>query len=264
MELKKTLLEFSKVTHGRLARTRVFSDYLAYCALLLSSRTDPVHRKKRLEQFKKLQEPYSDSEWQMFQQTIAEMCSVVIRNTEMGYFHDLFGETYMELGGRNTALKQDFTTNDVARLISMLTIRDDTELPECGYFSVSDHTCGSGALLLSCAERLQQIGFNPSAHLVVQAADLDIQCVYMTYINLSLYGIPAVIIHGDTIKLEEYDRWYTPVYLLDRWIWKEPMPFGDGGYASNEILKTVDEPMYGVWRQVERLLSPHQEKETSD
>lgn len=100
--------------------------------------------------------------------------------------------------------------------------------------------------------------------LVIQAVDLDIQCVYMTYLNLSLYGIPAVIIHGNAITLEEYDRWYTPVYLMDRWVWKEPMLFGHGGYASNEMLKMLDEPMYWAFRQVERLLFPPHKGDADD
>ena len=66
----------------------------------------------------------------------------------------------------------------------------------------------------------------------------------MTYLNLSLYGIPAVVIRGNTITLEEYDRWYTPVYLMHKWVWKEPLLFGNGGYKSNELLKRLDEPIY--------------------
>lgn len=264
MKLEKTLLQFSKITHGRIAPTRVFSDYLAYCALLLSNKTDPVHCEKRLEQFEKLKEPYSDAEWQAFHETMTEMYTAVMRNTEVGSFDDLFAETYMELGVRNTALKQDFTPEGIARLMGMLTIRDDVVLPERGYFTLSDDTCGSGTLLLSSAERIQQCGFNPSMHLVIQAVDLDIQCVYMTYLNLSLYGIPAVIIHGNTITLEEYERWYTPAYLLNRWVWKEPMLFGHGGYASNEMLKMLDEPMYRALRHAERLLFPPHKGDADD
>lgn len=57
-------------------------------------------------------------------------------------------------------------------------------------------------------------------------------------------GIPAFIIRGNTITLEEYNRWYTPVYLMHRWVRKEPLLFGNGGYKSNELLKRLDEPIH--------------------
>lgn len=42
------------------------------------------------------------------------------------------------------------------------------------------------------------------------AQDIDIRCVWMAYIQLSLYGIPAVVIHGNTLTMETWSRWYTP------------------------------------------------------
>ena len=32
----------------------------------------------------------------------------------------------------------------------------------------------------------------------------------MAYIQLSLYGIPAVVIHGNTLTMETWSHWYTP------------------------------------------------------
>ena len=43
----------------------------------------------------------------------------------------------------------------------------------------------------------------------------------MTYLQLSLYGIPAVVIHGNTITQEQWSIWYTPIYILDRWMFKK-------------------------------------------
>ncbi len=39
----------------------------------------------------------------------------------------------------------------------------------------------------------------------------------MTYIQCALYGIPAVVIHGNSLSLEEWSHWYTPVYIFDGW-----------------------------------------------
>ena len=90
---------------------------------------------------------------------------------------------------------------------------------------------------------------------MIQATDLDVRCVHMTYLHLSLYGIPAVIVHGNTITLDEYDRWYTPAYLWKKWVWRAPMPFGESGYVSDEMLKCFDEPIYGAYRYMEHQFS---------
>lgn len=161
----------------------------------------------------------------------------------------------MELGHVNHSLGQSFTPESCSKLLSGIILPKGTPLPESGYFTMSDPTCGSGILLLTGAERLARIGYNPATQLVMQAADMDLRCVQMAYLNLSLYGIPAVIVHGDTITLQEYDRWYTPAYLWGKWVWREPMLFGTGGYADNERLKMFDEPMYAAFRMVERLIA---------
>lgn len=248
MDLKKELCQVADVTRGRISRAQTFSDFLAYCALLASSRIDPIHRKDRMEQLQKLKGSYHDAEWQAFHQTFCSACDTARRNVDRGCYEDLFADAYVELGVCSRTLKQDFTPKDIATLMARITTREGIKLPETGYFTLSDHACGSGILLLAEAERIAQCGFNPAMQLVVQAADLDIRCFHMTYLNLTLSGIPAVVIHGNTITLQEFSRWYTPAYLLGKWVWREPMPFGDGGHTSNELLKMADEPIYRAFR----------------
>lgn len=255
VELKKTLLQIADITHGRISRPETFSDFLAYCALNLSVHTDPVHAKDRLAGLKQLKNNYKDNEWQGFYQGLAALCEAAAHNTNKGQFSDFFAWPYTEIGARNKALKQDFTPDGLARLMAAITLSQDTVLPEEGFFTMSDHACGSGTLLLAAADHFASLGFNPSKHLVVQAVDMDVRCVHMTYLNLAFHGIPAVVIRGDTLTLEEHDRWYTPAYLWGKWIWRAPMPFGKGGHVSDEMLKRIDEPMYGVLRQLEPLLS---------
>lgn len=118
---------------------------------------------------------------------------------------------------------------------------------------MNDCTCGSGNLLLGVVQRFADIGRNPSGQLVIQASDVDICCVQMTYIQLALYGIPAVVVHGEVIAMEEYDRWYTPAYLWGKWIWRAPVAFGNVRNKSDELLKMLDEPMYAACRQMDQL-----------
>lgn len=76
----------------------------------------------------------------------------------------------------------------------------------------------------------------------------------MTYIQLALYGVPAVVIRGDVLTLQEYDRWYTPAYLLGKWVWRAPQPFGTRMNESDERLKMLEEPMYAAFRLAEQFM----------
>lgn len=255
MNLDKTLLQISDMTHGRISKPQTFGDFVAFCALLLSSRTDPVHTEQRANALKQLKKTYTDDEWQAFHQGAFDLCSTFVRNTQSGLYEDLFAVTYTQIGAASRAFQQDFTPVDIGRLIGAISLPTELSLPEEGFFTIGDQACGSGTLLLEGAQRIANCGFNPTAHLAIQAADLDARCVHMAYLNLSLYGIPAVIVHGNTITLDEYDRWYTPAYLWGKWIWRAPMPFGASGYVSDEKLKCYDESVYAAFRFMEQQFS---------
>jgi hypothetical protein len=75
----------------------------------------------------------------------------------------------------------------------------------------------------------------------------------MTYLQLALYGVPAVVIHGNSITCEEFSRWYTPVYILGGWVWKQRCTITTKFCKDDEMLKCASEPMYAVFRQVQAL-----------
>lgn len=251
-KLENSLRKIEEITSGRISKAQTFTDFLHYCALLFSMHTDPIHAEQRSETLKRLKSSYKDDEWKAFHQSLADLCGIFTQNIQMGLYEDLFTLHFTQLGATSGVLKQDFSPAEIGKLIGAISIPSHLTLPEQGFFSLGDHVCGSGTLLLAGVQRFADMGYNPSNQLVIQAADLDARCVHMTYLHLSLYGIPAVIVHGNTITLEEYDRWYTPVYLWRKWIWRAPMPFGKSGYISDEKLKCLDEPIYGAYRYMEQ------------
>lgn len=252
MNFDKTLLKIANISHGRISKPQTFSDFLHYCALLLSAYTDPVHAEYRLKALEKLKTSYKDDEWEAFHQGFIDLCGTFMHNIEYGIYEDLFAIPFFQIGATSSTLKQDFSPADIGKLIGAISIPSQLSLPEEGFFSLGDHACGSGTLLLAGVQQFANAGYNPSEQLVIQAADLDARCVHMTYLQLSLYGIPAVIVQGNTLSLKEYDRWYTPLYLWKKWIWRARMPFGESGHISDEKLKCFDEPLYGAFRYMEQ------------
>lgn len=252
-EFTRLLAQTAEITRGRIHRREVYRDFIDYCASSISVRTDPVHqgRKASLDE---LMKRYKKEEKAAFARTFWELAQTVVRNVKDGIYEDLLGPTYCEYGADNRALKQDFTPQDVARLLAKITVGEHHfELPSEGFSTINDPASGSGILLLAAVEELASNGFNPSEQLVIQASDRDIACAQMTYIHLSLYGIPAVIIQGDCISMKEYSRWYTPVYLWRKWVWRAPMPFGTRRNPSDEQLKMLTEPMYAQCRKLDQL-----------
>lgn len=252
MYITRILLETAKVTHGRVHQQDVFRDFVAYCAFELSNRTDPVHFEERKKCQKSITKGYTAQELEIFMSTFRQLAEEIAKNVDRGEYTDLLGVVHQLLHPKSGPLKQNFTPADVGRLISSI-ILQGAELPKRGYFTCNEPTCGSGVLCLEFAGNLSRQGYNPCTQLVIQASDLDSQCVHMTYLQLSLYGIPAVIVHGDVLSLKEYDRWYTPLYILRKWIWRQPMPFSTGRNKSDELLKLASDPLYATIRCAESI-----------
>jgi hypothetical protein len=110
-------------------------------------------------------------------------------------------------------------------------------------------------MLTSFYKIFQKAGFNPCSQMVATAIDIDAKCAHMCYLQMSLYGIPAVIIHGNTLTCQEYSRWYTPVYLLNGWIWREKCGITTKYCEADEKIKCALEPAYYAMRQVQALIA---------
>src|SRR2546430_9240172 len=51
----------------------------------------------------------------------------------------------------------------------------------------------------------------------VTAIDLDIIAVHMAYVQCTLLHIPAIILHGDTLRGETYSVWRTFAHVMGLW-----------------------------------------------
>ena len=60
-------------------------------------------------------------------------------------------------------------------------------------------------MIIAAAMELKSKGMNYQDKLEVVAQDLDWNCVYMCYVQLSLLGINAVVVQGDTLH-EPHDK----------------------------------------------------------
>jgi len=116
---------------------------------------------------------------------------------------------------------------------------NDKTILEQGYISVAEPACDSGAMVLGFANAIKEYGYNHSQQMFVYATDIDLKCVYMCYLQLALYGVPAVVIHGNSLTLEEWSHWYTPVYILDGWGWRNHRSTAQSEKAIGEVKSVI-------------------------
>ena len=69
--------------------------------------------------------------------------------------------------------------------------------------TLTEPTCGSSGMIIAYARALRDKGINYQRLLDIKASDIDFACVYMSYIQLSLLGIKAVVVRQDSLLWEK-------------------------------------------------------------
>ena len=186
----------------------VFTTSLELTAVSPAAQTDPscsAEREKRYSEITKGMSPellnrYADLTAIMF------LAILVHRNEP----RDVLGEIYHELNLYQEWNGQYFTPDYIGRLMAELIGPAMNEEPHDRVTTVLEPACGSGVLIIGKACAMMKRGIDYRTRCLFVARDIDIRCVWMCYIQMVLYQIPAVVIHGNTLTGEEWDRWHTP------------------------------------------------------
>ena len=192
----------------------VYSDFIELTALSISNACDFTNRDKREKQYLNVIAKYRE-EAILFPHLYSELVEEMNKG-----FNDVLGSLFMELGLGSKTTGQFFTPYHIAQATAGALFdkeQIDKQIKEKGYISLLELSCGGGAMVIALAEEMHKRGYNPQKQLVVECNDLDVKGVYMTYVQLSLYGIPAVVNHADSLTLSKYDTFKTPAYILDGW-----------------------------------------------
>lgn len=229
---------------------QVFSDWIAFTAMFVSNLYDAVHEEERLEGLKDLCKRYGDMKCQQFLAMVLILFKLFDEALERKELRDFLGEIYEDLNLTSEENGQYFTPRTISRFMGEILLTDTLKgfIEEKGYVTIMEPAAGSGRMLLSIMEAVEQQNYNHKTQCVVLAVDRDIRCVHMAYIQLAMYGVPAVVVHGDSLALQEWSRWYTPVYLIDSWIWRVRLSLIDSWNLDDERIKCHEHPMYGIMR----------------
>ena len=196
---------------------RVFNDFLEMSAIAISNTVDFVHKAEREARYLEIIGAYEKREQELFPEIFARLALALEGKAASTGPEDVLGLVFNELELQNKNKGQVFTPQHIADFMASISCRDDikTTVEEKGYVSMCDPCCGAGVFIMSMAKAMTENGLNYSTQIVCTATDIDLKCVHMTYLQSALYGIPAVVIHGDSLLVQEWSRWYTPVYMMN-------------------------------------------------
>lgn len=220
---------------------QVFQDFCAISAISISNAVMP--NQERENEYLSIVKRYTKEELEMFAQMLADLVNSLEVQAQDAPA-DILGPVFHELELHNKWHGQFFSPQHICDLMGAVTCPADkeaakAEIERIGHYEICEPCAGSGAMIFGFARAMKGIDLNYCSDMCVTATDIDIKCVHMAYIQLSLYGIPAVVIHGNTLTLEEWSHWYTPVYVMNLWDIRRNMRRGQSALTvpANETVK---------------------------
>jgi len=199
----------------------IFYDFLEMGAIAVSNCVDLNQYEAREKQYMTVIHKYTSEHQKLFPELLAQLVLALDCEFQRGNFADVLGSLFHELELHNKFKGQFFTPQHICDFMGKILLNEnDKAILEQGYISVAEPACGSGAMVLGFANAVKECGYNHSHQMFVFATDIDLKCVYMCYLQLALYGIPAMVVHGNSLTLEEWSHWYTPAYIINGWGWK--------------------------------------------
>lgn len=198
----------------------VYSDFIEMAALAISNSVDLIHYGTREKRYLEIIKKYTKEEGEIFPKLLGELIQTLGEKQS-----DILGELFMELELGSKWKGQFFTPYNLCLATAKLnTGKLDEVINKNGYVSLNEPCVGGGAMVIAFAQAMQEEGYNPQKQLMVICQDLDLKAVHMSYIQLSLLGIPATVCHANTLSLEVFEVWKTPFWILGFWDHKNLKP----------------------------------------
>lgn len=198
---------------GRHDLWTVWSDFVEMSAISLANSVHPIAARE--ERYLEIAKRYEPAELQRFAEALG---AVVLAFEEVGH-DDVLGGVFMELELGSKWAGQFFTPFPLCRTIAALQVDDSMRalVAERGFVTASDPAVGAGAMPLALAAEMREAGLNPQTQLHVTAQDIDARAAHMAFIQFTLVGLPAIVVVGDTLRMECREVWYTPAHVLGFW-----------------------------------------------
>lgn len=218
MDRKKEIINGISKLSGKYSAYEVFSDWIRCMALSISNLLEVTHGpiwKEREQSYLDTMHRYSTDE----QMALCELTAWLAETLDDGP-DDVLGDVYMKSGMGSKAAGQFFTPFHLSTLTAKLALDINSISENDDVIEITEPSCGGGGMIIGAAKHLQEAGINYQKRMKVVAQDLDWKGVYMCYVQLSMLGINAICVQGDTLiqpydplKTERSHMLYTPAAM---------------------------------------------------
>ena len=206
-ELKKDFIStMNKLSYSR-HQWQVWQDFNEMAAISIAQSTN--YTDEREAQYMRVVGRYESKEVQL----IPQLLGITTAALEL-QMCDFLGDIFQELELASKWHGQFFTPYPVCKMMAAMTLHDMSPFESGKVVTISEPACGGGAMIIAACEHLRENGINYQRQLKITAMDVDLTACHMAYIQLSLLGCNAVVVHGNTLSLEERGHFETPLRRL--------------------------------------------------
>lgn len=217
-DVKEIIKLVNQASH-RVNPNKFLSDTFECGAIAVSNQFDFPKAEQREERYKQIMHAYEPKERELMAEAFAKIYALLSSVVyDDGKFNDWLGELFMQTGIGNKHNGQFFTPYHISNFCAKASIdesvvRQNQQNNEI--ITINDPTCGAGGMLVAALETLDRdYHFNYAYNCFMLGEDIDIRCVHMTYLQLSLAGVPAIVKHTNSLTRETWDVWKTPAFLM--------------------------------------------------
>lgn len=206
MDNEKYIIDNLTSLAGELSPYQIFCDWVNLQAISIQNAClwvkDYAYIKRECT-FKTIAEKYTSNEFEVLSKMHFALSDILSEETR-----DVLGDIYMKAECGNKSTGQFFTPYYISYLTARTTYLDQIKkISDRGQIKIMEPSSGTGGMIIAVAQLMRECKIDYRKRIKAVAQDLDWNCVYMTYVQLSLLGIKAVVAQGDSIE-EPYRRGY--------------------------------------------------------
>ena len=201
----------------RFDKHQLISDVFECGSITISNMVDLMYKEEREKRYLQVIKKYQKEEQtliaEIFAMIFALLSSVVYDN---GRFYDNLGELFMRCNQGGSSAGQYFTPFQVSAMMARMIIGDEIleKTQNDGVLTLNDSCCGGGGMMMAALDVLKnKYHVNYTRNCFVLCSDIDLRCVHMTYLQLALAGVPAIVKHQDSLTGETWSIWKTPAFI---------------------------------------------------
>lgn len=209
------IIKLMGFSNGKYDKKTIFKDLILLETYLINSIL--IGLDEYADKFNKIMKEYTFEEQTELMNILITLTEIYNKQTTTV---DIIGQIHGNLKLDNRDIGQVFTptyTSDMMTQIIAGYGDIEKSIKELGYVVVEDSACGAGGLILSYAREVKKQGYDTSKYLFAKACDIDCLSTYMTFVQLSLYDIPAIVVNGDSTGDKFNFVLFTPQYYINNW-----------------------------------------------